>query len=262
MLHLRRFLRMEIMKKAIIIGATSGIGYELAKTLLAEGWQVAACGRRLERLQNLQNECTTSSLHIATMDVRDSAATEVLDSLLAKMGSVDLLLYASGIGKQNPQLDEEIELNTIATNNIGMVRVLCHFLNYVKTSPEYHAKRKAHVAVITSVAGTAGMGSAPAYSASKRMQMTYLSAMRQFCCMEKIPALLSDVRPGFVETDILNPNKHYPMLMSRETAVKHMLRVIRRRPRVYTFDWRFRCLVALWKLIPTFLWERISIVKN
>lgn len=75
-------------------------------------------------------------------------------SLLAKMGSVDVLLYASGIGKQNPLLDEEIELNTIATNNIGMVRVLCHFLNYVKTSPEYHAKRKAHVAVITSVAGT------------------------------------------------------------------------------------------------------------
>jgi short-subunit dehydrogenase len=196
------------------------------------------------------------------MDVTTQEATDQLDSLIAKVGNPDLLLYASGIGKQNPELNPEIELNTVATNSMGMVRLVAHFLRYVKQSASYDAKHKAHIAVITSVAGTKGMGSAPAYSATKSMQSTYLSALAQYVRMYDIPALFSDIRPGFVATEILNPEKHYPMLMTPAEATRHILKGLKRKKRVIIFDWKFKLLVLFWRLIPRCIWERMTFVKN
>ena len=250
------------MKRAIIIGATSGIGREVARALAQRGVVVGVAGRRADRLRELQNEFGEERVHIAEMDVAREDATEHLDALISKVGAPDLLLYASGIGKQNPELDPAIELNTVATNSVGMVRLVVHFLRYVKQSQAYDAKHKAHIAVISSVAGTKGMGSAPAYSATKSMQSTYLSALAQYVRMYDVPAEFSDIRPGFVATEILNPNKRYPMLMTPAAATRHILRGLKRRRRVIIFDWRFRLIVLLWRLIPRCVWERLTIVKN
>lgn len=250
------------MKRAIIIGATSGLGREVARTLVKQGVIVGIAGRRVERLKELQQEFGQERVHIATMDVTTEEAIAQLDSLIAKVGNPDLLLYASGIGKQNPELNPEIELNTVATNSMGMVRLVAHFLRYVKQSASYDAKHKAHIAVITSVAGTKGMGSAPAYSATKSMQSTYLSALAQYVRMYDIPALFSDIRPGFVATEILNPEKHYPMLMTPAEATRHILKGLKRKKRVIIFDWKFKLLVLFWRLIPRCIWERMTFVKN
>ncbi|MBO7307020.1 MAG: SDR family NAD(P)-dependent oxidoreductase [Alistipes sp.] len=250
------------MTRAIIIGATSGIGREVARALAKRGVVVGVAGRRAERLVELQAEFGEERVHIAEMDVTRDDATERLDALISKVGAPDLLLYASGIGKQNPELDPDIELNTVATNSSGMVRLVVHFLNYVKQSHAYDAKHRAHVAVISSVAGTKGMGSAPAYSATKSMQSTYLSALAQYVRMYDVPAQFSDIRPGFVATEILNPEKRYPMLMTPAEAAKHILRGLKRKKRVIIFDWKFRLVVAFWRMIPRFLWERMTFVKN
>ena len=148
------------------------------------------------------------------------------------------------------------------TNSLGMVRIVDHFLNYVKREERYNAKHKAHIAVITSVAGTRGMGSAPAYSATKSMQSSYIEALAQHARMEHIPAIFSDIRPGFVATEILNPEKHYPMLISVEKAARHILRGLKHRRRIITFDWRFRLLTLFWRLIPRCLWERMTFIRN
>jgi short-subunit dehydrogenase len=136
------------------------------------------------------------------MDVTQDSATDALDRLIERLGDVDLLLFASGIGRQNRALDEHIELSTVQTNCEGMVRIIDHFINHVRHNPAYTARRKAHVAVITSVAGTMGIGTAPAYSATKKMQSTYLVALSQLIRMERLPITLSDIRPGFVRTEI------------------------------------------------------------
>lgn len=234
----------------------------MALTLVKQGVIVGIAGRRVERLKELQQEFGQERVHIAEMDVTTQEATDQLDSLIAKVGNPDLLLYASGIGKQNPELNPEIELNTVATNSMGMVRLVAHFLRYVKQSASYDAKHKAHIAVITSVAGTKGMGSAPAYSATKSMQSTYLSALAQYVRMYDIPALFSDIRPGFVATEILNPEKHYPMLMTPAEATRHILKGLKRKKRVIIFDWKFKLLVLFWRLIPRCIWERMTFVKN
>ena len=248
--------------RAIIIGATSGIGREVARSLAQRGVVLGIAGRRAERLEELVAEFGSERIFTAVMDVREESATEALDTLIRKVGAPNLLLYASGIGKQNPELNEEIECQTVLTNSLGMVRIVDHFLNYVKREPRYNAKHKAHIAVITSVAGTMGMGSAPAYSATKSMQSSYLVALSQHARMERMPAIFSDIRPGFVATEILNPEKRYPMLISVERAAEHILRGLRHRRRIITFDWRFKLLTLFWRLIPRCFWERITFVRN
>ncbi len=250
------------MKTAIIIGATSGIGREVAIRLIKEGWRVGIAGRREERLKELQTAFGSEKVSYAVLDVIRKDATSALDMLLADTGAPDLFLHASGIGNQNPGMDEEKEMRVIQTNCDGMVRMVSHFINYVKQSLAYNRKHKAHVAVVTSVAGTAGLGISAAYSASKKMQMTYLSALSQLARMEKIPVQFTDIRPGFVATEILDMSKNYPLIMSVEKAADYILRGIKLKRRVVIFDWRFRLLTAAWRLIPRGIWERLTFVKT
>ena len=250
------------MKTAIIIGATSGIGREVAKRLAAQGWRIGAAGRREERLAQLQQECGEESVAYEVMDITQPSALEALDRLLEKTGAPDLFLHVSGVGRQNRQLDEAIDVDVMETNCTGLARMLPHILNFVKANPKYTPKNKAHIAVVTSVAGTMGIGVSAAYSASKKMQSTYVSALCQLCRMEKIPAQFSDIRPGFVATDILDPKHHYPLMMTVEDAAGHILKGLKRKRRVILFDWRYRILVAFWRLIPRGLWERLNIHSN
>lgn len=250
------------MKRAIIIGATSGIGRSVAEQLLREGWQVGIAGRRRHLLEQIAQEHEAERVHYAAMDVTQPEATLVLDELLQSMGGVELLLFATGIGRQNRELDEKLEIDTVKTNCEGMVRVVDHFVNYVKQQPNHNPHNKAHIAVITSVAGTAGIGSAPAYSATKRMQATYLSALAQLARMEHLPIIITDIRPGFVATPLLNPEKSYPMLISCDKAADYIVKGLARRKRIITFDWRYRLLVGFWRLIPRWLWERMTFIKN
>lgn len=250
------------MKQAIIIGATSGIGHAVAVQLIEEGWRVAIAGRRVERLRVLQERYGAERVVYRAMDVTDDSSIEVLNELLSEVATPDVLLYAAGIGRQNPDLELDMELRTVQTNCAGMVRIVDSFIDYVKHTPHYDRKHRAHIAVITSVAGTKGIGQAPAYSATKSMQSTYLVALSQLSRMQHLPITIGDIRPGFVATEILNPAKHYPMLMSAERAAHYIVRSFRRRERITIFDWRYKLLVGLWRIIPRWLWERITKVKN
>ncbi|MBR4964578.1 MAG: SDR family NAD(P)-dependent oxidoreductase [Alistipes sp.] len=250
------------MKRAIVIGATSGIGRAVVQQLVEQGWRVAVSGRRSEALDELRVMYGADRVITAPMDVTKESSLQVLDSMITELGAPDLFLYASGIGGQNREIDIAKELDIIDTNCKGMVRVVDHFVCYVRDCGEYNDKHKAHIAVITSIAGTRGLGSAPAYSATKSMQSTYISALAQLCSMECINVRFTDIRPGFVKTAILNPQKHYPMLMSVDSAAKHIIRGLKRKKRVLIFDWRYKLLVAFWHLIPRCVWERLRLVKN
>ena len=247
---------------AIIIGATSGIGRALAVSLARDGWKVGAAGRRTERLVELAAECPEGSIVPQAMDITAADAVQALDDLLSRTGAPELFLHVAGVGYQNPSIDEAIELQVIETNCTGMVRIVSHFLNYVKASGAYDAGRKAQVGVVTSVAGTAGLGISAAYSASKKMQMTYLSALSQLVRMEIIPVRFSDIRPGFVDTDILDPGRKYPVLIPVEKAAGYIRKGLDRKRRIIIFDWRFRAITLLWRLIPRPMWERLTFIKN
>lgn len=249
------------MQTAIIIGATSGIGRELAIRLAQAGWTVGVAGRREDCLSSLAEQFPEGTVHTQVLDITAADATESLDDLLQKTGAPDLFLHVSGIGKQNPQIDEALEIQIVETNCTGMVRMASHFMNYVKGNPAYHNGHKAQIAVVTSAAGEAGLGVGAAYSASKKMQSTYISALTQLSRMEHIPVIFTDIRPGFVATEILGPEFDYPIVMPVEKAADHILKGIRKKRRVFTFDWKFRLISVIWRLIPRALWERMTFVR-
>lgn len=241
------------MKRAIIIGATSGIGEEVAKLLVQQGWHIGIAGRREEALQKLQ---ATAPAQIETqrLDVTEANATALLKTLIHKLGGMDLFFLSSGIGSQNPDLNPEIELNTTRTNAEGFTRMVTAAFNHFK------AQGGGHIAVISSIAGTKGLGIAPAYSATKRFQNTYIDALAQLARMQRLNICFTDIRPGFVATDLLKSGK-FPMLMQAQEVAKSIVRALNNKKRVVVIDGRYRVLVFFWRMIPRWLWERLPI-KN
>ena len=241
------------MKRAIIIGATSGIGEEVAKLLVQQGWHIGIAGRREEALEKLQ-ATAPGQIVIQRLDVTDPDAPTLLETFIQKLGGMDLFFLSSGIGSQNPDLKPEIELNTTRTNVEGFTRMVTSAFNYFKPRGE------GHIAVISSIAGTKGLGIAPAYSATKRFQNTYIEALAQLSRMQHLNIHFTDIRPGFVATDLLKSGK-FPMLMQANQVAKSIVRALNRKKRVIVIDDRYRVVVFFWRMIPRWLWERLPI-KN
>ena len=241
------------MKKAIIIGATSGIGQEVAKCLLLDGWQIGVAGRRQSALENLQR-AAPDQIQIQALDVTQEDAGEKLNMLIDKVGGMDLFLLSSGIGFQNTNLNMEVELNTAYTNVEGFIRMVDTAFIYFRKSGG------GHLAVISSIAGTKGLGVAPAYSATKRFQNTYIEALAQLARMQHLDIHFTDIRPGFVATDLLKSGK-YPMLMKADRVAQHIIKALREKRRVVVIDGRYRVLVFFWRMIPRWLWERLPITN-
>jgi short-subunit dehydrogenase len=240
------------MKRAIIIGATSGIGREVALRLLTEGWRIGAAGRREDALASLQ-AVAPEQVAILPLDVTLDNAPERLLELIAQTGGMDLFLLSSGTGRQNPELLSGIEDGTVATNAQGFTRMVTAAFRY------FRAHGGGHLAVISSIAGTKGLGMAPAYSATKRFQNTYIDALAQLARMQKLNIRFTDIRPGFVDTALLDSPEQYPMLMQSERVAKLIVRALHRQRRVAVIDRRYALLVFFWRLIPAWLWERIPV---
>ena len=152
-------------KRIIIIGVTSGIGREVANIYIAQGWKVGVAGRRAQELETLR-QTAPEQVFTQVLDVTAENAPQKLQTLIEQTGGMDVFLLSSGIGKQNYTLQTEIELATAATNVEGFIRM---------TNAAYHYFEKqgyGHLAVISSIAGTKGLGAAAAYSATKRFQST------------------------------------------------------------------------------------------
>ncbi len=244
-------------KRAIVMGATSGIGLEVAKVLSERGWLVGIAGRRQERLQQIQRE-NPNIQATQCIDVTREDAVEGLQCLIGKMGGMELYFHSSGIGYQNPSLDSDKELLTVRTNAEGFTRM-------VDVAWKYFAEqdREGHIAVISSIAGTKGLGAAPAYSSTKRYVSHYLECLTQLCHIRGLRHLyIHDIRPGFVRTALLTDGGNYPVQLDPEKVARQIVRGIERNRSIITVDWKYRILVFFWRIIPRWVWVRMKIVSK
>ncbi len=236
------------------MGATSGIGYEVALLLAQRGWKVGIAGRREEILSQMM-KLQPGIVAYEVIDVTSPQATEGLQRLITKLGQMELYFHSSGIGFQNPSLDAEKELPTIETNCLGMVRLVGEAFRYFASHPE----REAELAVISSIARTKGLGAAPAYSASKRFTSHYLECLCQLKSIRKLHHIhLTDIRPGFVRTPLIE-NSRFPMQLDARDVAADIVRAIEQHKAVVTINWLYRLLVCCWQLIPRWLWIRMRI---
>ena len=241
-------------RRIVIMGATSGIGLAVAERLLADGCRLGIAGRNAESLRQLEQRWPGQVVY-SEIDITEDKAVGRLEDLISRLGGMDTYFHISGVGYENSTMATPPEVRTMETNVTGFVRMMSTAYRYFRS----HGG-KGHIAAITSVAGTKGVGRLAAYSTSKRAQQTYLVALEQLANEQGLSIRFSDIRPGWVRTPLLAEGKKYPMLMSVDYAADRIIRGLHRR--VTVVDWRWGILSALWRLIPNRLWVHMRLNTN
>lgn len=250
---LRKKIYYWIMKRIVIMGATSGIGLRSSEIFAKAGWLVGVAGRNETALSELK-AAYPENIRSARIDVNSPDASSELLRLIDELGGMDIYFHVSGIYSESEDLIAERETAVAETNTVGFTRMVDAAFNYFKS----HGGR-GRIAAVTSVAGTKGIGVLAAYSASKKYQQAYLSALSQLARIKNLDISVTDIRPGWIHTPLLDPDKVYPMAMSTDYAVVRIVRAIIERRRVCVVDFRWNLLVKAWRLLPDCIWERIPL---
>lgn len=239
------------MKRAIVIGASSGIGRQVAQLLLQRGWHLGIAARNMKCLEEIKS-ISPERVITKEIDVNNPDSPLHLQELIKALGGMNLFFYSAGIGFQNPELEINKELSTIETGAIGFTRMIGTAFNY------FAQGTGGYIAAVTSVAGTKGLGRAPSYSAIKAFQSTYLQALEQLSNTRSLGVTITDVRPGFVNTPLI-AGSHFPMTMSAHHVAKHIIRAIRHHRHVVVIDWRWAVLTFFWRLLPKAVWRNMKL---
>ena len=233
------------MKRAIVVGASSGIGMEVARLLRDNGWTVGVAARRIDKLSEFDFN--------AKIDVNDDDSESKLLDLIDRVGGMDLYFHCSGIGHQNRQLEEEIEVQTVKTKCLGFTRMVGAAYRY------FSSHGGGHIAVISSIAGTKGLGPAPSYSASKSFQGIYIQALEQLSNRNHLNIHFTDIRPGFVATALIDDGQSYPLVLDKHSVAEDIVRSVIKQRHRRVIDWRWRVITRLWRLVPNIIWRHLPL---
>lgn len=226
-------------KTAVILGASSGIGREMALYLAGQGWRVGITGRR----ENLLRETAAlfpDAIAAQPFDMDDTEALSGrLDDLAERLGGVDLVVISAGCGFINENLATEPELRTARTNVLS-------FTVAAAWAYAYFGKRGGgHLAAITSVGGLIGEGLAPAYPASKAYQILYLDSLRKRAKKERANIRITELRPGSVDTDMMKGEGHFWISTPRDAAELACAAIIKGK--------RLQYISRRWRIVGTLL---------
>lgn len=230
------------MKKVIIIGSSSGIGMQLARVMSKDGYILGLTGRRLELLHKLKSELSVES-YIKYMDISNiNEAMNSLNELITEMGGVDLIIVSAGIGYINDDLQWVLEQETINTNVLGVTAIINVAMQY------FLNKKSGHLAVISSVASIRGSAESPAYNASKAYISNYIEGMRCKVKKQKINIIITDIKPGLVDTAMAKGEGLFWIMPLEKTAIQIYTAIKNRKDEV--------CVTKRWGFI-SFLLKRM-----
>jgi short-subunit dehydrogenase len=257
------------MQKILIIGATSGIGRELARLYAAAGHRIGATGRRQELLDSLQLEYPDRIL-TATSDATAPDTARQLADLTQRLGGLDILIFNAGWGDLSDALDWNIDKPTVDINVNAFLAAVHFGWNY------FIQQGYGHLVTVSSIAGNRGNRHSPAYSAAKAFQSTYFEGLYIKARKMKIPLYVTDIQPGFVDTrpssDLLrhSPPRPEPSLRSvltkgprfwvapADKAARQIIRAIEKKRRVAHITHRWWIIAKLFRSIPGWLYYRIG----
>ena len=238
------------MKKAIVIGATSGIGKSLALALANDNYTVGITARRLGLLEELKAQYPDKFI-TSEFDLTDiESAIIFLDKLVLKIGTIDLLILSSGNGQLNDKLDFAIEKQTIDLNVAAFTAVADWAFKL------FQNQGSGHLVAITSIAGLRGSRQSPAYGASKAYQISYLQSLKQKATNLKLPIHITDIRPGFVDTAMAKGEGMF-WVAPVDKAAKQMIKAIYHKRQIVYITKRWRLIAVMLKVLPDFIYNKL-----
>jgi short-subunit dehydrogenase len=240
---------------ALVTGASSGIGWELARQLALQGWQVGLVARRKDRLEELARQIANSggqSLVVPADVGQREQAEQAYRYVRDQLGPPDLVIANAGVGRPT-LLEPAVNLadveEMIRTNLLGVVYTLSAAI------PDMLSRRRGHLVAISSLAGYRGLPGESAYCASKAAVNVYLDGLRIH--LHGTGVRVTTVCPGFIKTPMTEHNTFYmPGLLDAPEAARRILRAIQRGKKVYNFPWHVHLMVKLSRWVPDSLMQR------
>jgi len=230
------------MKNALIIGATSGIGKELAKLLVNDNYKVVITGRRENLLEEIKKSNPDKYL-IKFQDVTNLDSCEQLfEEVKSELKTIDLIVYSSGVGTPNYKLEWEKEIPTLNTNILAATKIYGLAYNF------FRKQGYGHLVGISSIASIRGNRHTPAYFASKAFQANYLESLYMKGKRSKATIFVTDIQPGFVDTDMALGATFW--MAPLEKATKQIYSAIKNKKKKAYITKRWRMVAFVLKIVP------------
>lgn len=233
-----------------VVGASSGIGAELARELERRGASVAISARRAGELEAVSGGVMTQvPVDVTDADAVDRAAAAVLEGL----GGLDVVVYSAGYWKQfhAATWDREVFTRHIEVNLLGLGNVLAAVV------PRFVGQGSGHVVGIASVAGYRGLAGSEPYGATKAAQLNLLEAMRASLPAKGIR--VTTVAPGFVRTEMTAVNDFpMPFLIEADEAARRIADGLESGDDTIVFPRRMALLMGAARLVPGRAWTALS----
>ncbi|MFO7681568.1 MAG: SDR family NAD(P)-dependent oxidoreductase [Chloroflexota bacterium] len=237
-------------KRAIVIGASSGIGAALVGALAQQGYLVAALARREEQLTAVTQPANALSY---PHDVTDFDAIPALfDKIVQDLGGLDLIVYVAGVQPAVAlnEYDSQKDKTMIEVNLLGAVA----WLNLA--AARFARAKKGHIVGVSSVAGDRGRVGSPVYNTSKAGLNTYLEALRNR--LAKKGVTVTTIKPGFVDTVLLENAPKTFWVISPEEAAAEIVAAIQSKRQVVYVPARWSLVGMVVRHIPSFIFRRLS----
>lgn len=248
-------------KKAIVVGATAGMGRETARLLAADGYTVGCVGRRTERLKELKKElgdrCVPRSI-----DVSKEKCMQQVRDLIQDMGGCDLMMISVSCaadkwrhhGAENGREQKENEWPTINVDQLGFWRAALVALEH------FEQKGRGHLVGVSSTSGLIGEAGNPAYSGVKAFMQRYLEGVRNYMLQNNIAVDVTDIVPGFVDNDWVAPGEWDGEYWATDakTAGRQIFHAIKSKKWQVFVTKRWRIISWLYRLVPTWLYNRLG----
>jgi len=242
--------RNQCMKKAVIIGASSGIGKELSRVLAEEGYVLGLVARRVHLLEELAQSLPTQC-YIRAIDVSAvPEAMRLLEELLFEMGGADLVIIGAGTGFVNPDLEWTKEKETIDVNVSG-------FAAMANVAFRHCCRRgSGHLVSISSISALRGSAEAPAYNASKAFISNYMQGLRQKSAKMRVPVRITDIQPGLVDTAMAKGEGLF-WVQPPDKAARQILAIINSGRKHGYVTRRWRLIAWAVRVMPDFIYNRL-----
>lgn len=238
------------MKKVIIIGATSGIGLQLARQMVQKGYRVGGCSRRRGLLEDLETELSPN-FYGQPLDIRQLDHIEpALTTLIGKLGGMDICIISSGISKDNILLDWEVEYDILQTNILGYAAAVNFAARY------FLKERQGQLVGITSLTKYFPNRSVPSYNASKIFASNYLSSMRLRLRGKHL--FVTEIIPGFIDTPMLkNPQRTF-WLVPADKAARQIITAIEKKRKRLVVSKRWYLIRWLLPWLPHWIYGKVT----
>lgn len=200
----------EYSKRAIVIGASSGMGREVAKRLCKEGYLVGLAARRVDLLESLQQELPPNRSFIQQLDVTASDARKTLQSFIHKMGGLDLIVISISALLQNrdsaSQNSSDSSVYYLKKGWPEKKRTLdidaLGFIAMADVAVElFEEQNSGHLVGVSSTSGLRGSADDPVYCGAKACIMSYMEGVRNYMVQNNINVQVTDIIPGYVAVE-------------------------------------------------------------